>query len=118
MLKEIKIEKFTAFDDLDVVLSEGINVLIGANGTGKTHLLKLLYGSMRQADSRVEKNMDQTLQGLFMRPDQELIAVKYFSARLTNGPEKNARQYAFLQANKENPKFYETRKNIRMRAII
>lgn len=80
MLKEIKIEKFTAFDDLDVVLSEGINVLIGANGTGKTHLLKLLYGSMRQADSRVEKNMDQTLQGLFM-PDSLGRLVKRSAGR-------------------------------------
>lgn len=40
----------------------------------------------------------------FMRPNQELVAVKYFSARPTE-PGKNTRQYAFFQANKENPKF-------------
>lgn len=40
----------------------------------------------------------------FMRPNQELIAVKYFSARPDNA-EKNAHQYAFFQANKENAKF-------------
>lgn len=40
----------------------------------------------------------------FMHPEQELIAVKYFSAR-PDDPEQNARQYAFFQANKENPKF-------------
>ena len=39
-----------------------------------------------------------------MRPNQDLVAVKYFSARPDN-PDKNARQYAFFQANKENPKF-------------
>jgi uncharacterized LabA/DUF88 family protein len=40
----------------------------------------------------------------FMRANQELIAVKYFSARpLDNG--KSYRQNAFFQANKENPKF-------------
>ena len=39
----------------------------------------------------------------FMRPDQELLKVKYFSARPDN-QEKNARQYAFFQANMENPK--------------
>lgn len=33
-----------------------------------------------------------------------MIAVKYFSAR-PDDPEQNARQYAFFQANKENPKF-------------
>lgn len=70
MLTEIKIENFTAFDNLDVKLSKGINVLIGANGTGKTHLMKLLYGAMQQADNAnvAMKTMDQTLQGLFL-PD-------------------------------------------------
>lgn len=41
----------------------------------------------------------------FMRQDQELIAVKYFSARPTND-DQNTRQYAFFQANMENPKFH------------
>ena len=40
----------------------------------------------------------------FMLPTQELIQVKYFSAR-PDDPDKNTRQYAFLQANKLNPKF-------------
>ncbi len=38
-----KFENFTAFATLDVELSEGINVLVGANGTGKTHLMKAVY---------------------------------------------------------------------------
>lgn len=40
----------------------------------------------------------------FLKPNQELIAVKYFSARPTD-VEKRKRQDAFFQANKENPKF-------------
>ena len=40
----------------------------------------------------------------FMKPDQELIKVKSFSARPDN-QEKNARQYAFFQANMENSRF-------------
>ncbi len=40
----------------------------------------------------------------FMRPNQELIAVKYFSAR-PNNLDQSYRQSAFFQANKENPKF-------------
>lgn len=40
----------------------------------------------------------------FMRPNQELIAVKYFSAR-PDDIEQSRRQNAFFQANKENPKF-------------
>lgn len=41
---------------------------------------------------------------MFMRPNQELVAVKYFSARPTDIG-KSKRQDAFFQANKENPKF-------------
>lgn len=40
----------------------------------------------------------------FLRPDQELVAVKYFSARVDD-LDKSLRQNAFFQANKENPKF-------------
>jgi len=41
---------------------------------------------------------------MFMRPNQELVAVKYFSAK-PDDLEKSLRQNAFFQANKENPKF-------------
>ncbi len=41
---------------------------------------------------------------MFMRPNQELVAVKYFSARVSDD-EKGRRQNAFFQANRENPKF-------------
>jgi len=40
----------------------------------------------------------------FMRPNQELIAVKYFSAK-TSDIEKSKRQDSFFQANKQNIKF-------------
>lgn len=41
---------------------------------------------------------------MFMKPNQELICVKYFSAKPDN-LDKALRQNAFFQANKENPKF-------------
>ena len=44
-LTRVKLEQFTAFSDLDLKLSPGINVLVGANGTGKTHLLKVCYAA-------------------------------------------------------------------------
>ena len=40
---KIKLENFTAFKDLEVEFSPGINAFIGANGTGKTHLMKACY---------------------------------------------------------------------------
>ena len=39
-----------------------------------------------------------------MRPNQELVAVKYFSAK-PEDLEQSLRQNAFFQANKENSKF-------------
>ena len=44
-LTRIRLERFTAFEHLDLNLSPGINVFIGANGTGKTHLLKVAYSA-------------------------------------------------------------------------
>ena len=44
-LTRVTLERFTAFNHLDLALSPGVNVLIGANGTGKTHLLKVCYAA-------------------------------------------------------------------------
>ena len=45
MLERIEFQKFTAFEDLTVTLSPGINIFIGENGTGKTHILKAGYAA-------------------------------------------------------------------------
>ncbi|MBQ6306916.1 MAG: NYN domain-containing protein [Bacteroidales bacterium] len=42
----------------------------------------------------------------FMLKNQELMAVKYFSARPINNEDKAHRQSMFFDANKENPKFH------------
>ncbi len=42
-VKKINIQNFTVFKDFGANLAKGINVFIGENGTGKTHLLKLIY---------------------------------------------------------------------------
>ena len=44
-LTKVKLQQFTAFHDLTVEFSPGINAFIGANGTGKTHLLKVCYAA-------------------------------------------------------------------------
>jgi ABC-type ATPase involved in cell division len=84
MLTEIKIDKFTAFERIDVKLSRGINVFIGANGTGKTHIMKLLYGAMQMADNAATKTMDQILHGLFL-PDSLGRLVKRSTGRGKGG---------------------------------
>ncbi|MGV1917676.1 AAA family ATPase [Rhizobium sp. 22-785-1] len=44
MIAGVEIENFTVFGSLQLSLSPRLNVIIGSNGTGKTHLLKAIYG--------------------------------------------------------------------------
>lgn len=44
-ITHIKLDNFTSFAGLDQSFSTGVNVIIGVNGTGKTHLLKVLYAA-------------------------------------------------------------------------
>lgn len=43
MLKRLHLRNFTVFADAEFEFGEGLNVLVGANGTGKTHVLKVGY---------------------------------------------------------------------------
>lgn len=43
MLTRLKINNFTVFPQADLVFSPHLNVFIGENGAGKSHLLKLAY---------------------------------------------------------------------------
>ena len=43
MIADLELENFTAFRKLDISFSSKINVIVGSNGTGKTHLLKVIY---------------------------------------------------------------------------
>ncbi len=53
-LTRIKLDRFTAFENLDLSLSPGLNVFVGANGTGKTHLLKLAYAACDITKTKVD----------------------------------------------------------------
>ena len=44
MITNLTLKNFTVFTGLTLELSPKINVIIGENGTGKTHLLKAAYG--------------------------------------------------------------------------
>lgn len=55
-IKSINIKNFTVFDDFQLNLDSGINIIIGNNGTGKTHLLKVLY-AVCESINIINKNM-------------------------------------------------------------
>lgn len=46
-ITNIKLENYTVFENVSISFCKGINVFIGENATGKTHLLKLLYAACR-----------------------------------------------------------------------
>lgn len=52
-IQKISLKNITVFDTLDMQFSDGINVFIGPNGVGKTHLLKILYSACCAADPKV-----------------------------------------------------------------
>ena len=52
MIEKIRFEKFTAFEDLEIGFSPGINIFVGENGTGKTHILKAAYSACDIAKSK------------------------------------------------------------------
>lgn len=42
-INNVRLTNITVFKNLDLNMSPGINIIIGENGTGKTHLLKMIY---------------------------------------------------------------------------
>ena len=70
MYQSIKLEKFTAFEDLEMIFSPGINIFVGANGTGKTHILKLIYAA--SDITRSQKSLTEKINKVFL-PSKEQI---------------------------------------------
>lgn len=68
MITRIDISNITAFESLSAEFSSGLNILIGENGTGKTHVMKLLYSALAVADQKETKSIEQKLQENFL-PD-------------------------------------------------
>jgi len=58
MLKRLHLKNFTVFADADFEFGPGLNVLVGTNGTGKSHVLKVGY-AVEVVREKV-KNIDLT----------------------------------------------------------
>lgn len=82
MIERLELRNFTAFNGLGIDFSPKINVIIGENGTGKTHLLKAAYGLCAGAplfknkpdtsDDELEAALTAKLLRLFMPLDDKL----------------------------------------------
>jgi recombinational DNA repair ATPase RecF len=56
--QQLQLKNFTAFTDLDIDFSPGINIIIGENGTGKTQLLKAIL-ALSGPEARAEQPGEQ-----------------------------------------------------------
>ena len=81
-LSAIHVQQFTAFEDLQVDFSPGINVFVGGNGVGKTHLLKIGYVAC--AITQTDVAFPKKLLSVFMPSRSDL-------ARLAKGQAEGAR---------------------------
>ncbi len=83
ILKSASIKKFGLFSDEPMEFSPGINIFIGRNGCGKSHLLKLLYALVKECgrspssgsvleSEKLEYRLARKLAGVF-RPDDDRI---------------------------------------------
>lgn len=65
MITRFKASNFTVFTDLDVEFTSGINIFIGQNGTGKTHLMKAVYSAGCLIDKKIDIPFDRKINGVF-----------------------------------------------------
>lgn len=91
MLKSLKIQGFTTFSEVEFTFSPGVNVVVGENGAGKSHLLKLAYAlssvsfaggkaSSSPTKAQLQKDIATKLMGIF-RPDKLGRLVRSHRAR-------------------------------------
>lgn len=82
MITNLTLKNFTVFKNLSIDFSSKINVIIGENGTGKSHLLKAAY-ALCSANTELNDQVDVTenyireaitnkLLGVFLPPEQKL----------------------------------------------
>ncbi len=74
-INKISFQNFTAFKQLDIHCSDGVNIFIGRNGTGKTHILKAAYSACdisKSGDTFARK-----LVNVFMPSDNQMNRLVY-----------------------------------------
>ena len=76
-LRSVEIRAFGPFRELDLTFCSGVNVLLGRNSTGKSWLMKLLYGALRASSANgdglsIPERLKQRLARLY-RPDDARV---------------------------------------------
>jgi predicted ATPase len=67
MIQDLLIKNFTVFRETKIAFAKGINVVIGSNGAGKSHILKLAYTCARWSQEMALREKTQ------IRPDKATL---------------------------------------------
>ena len=98
MITGLKLKDFTAFKVADFTFGSKLNIIVGANGTGKTQLLKILYawsqGAFAPTAPRLGKNATEMkaetyFHGLF-KCDDDLKDLVNYDAQAVKGRKASA----------------------------
>ena len=95
LIERVELKGFTVFADATFELTNGVNVFIGKNSTGKTHAMKALYAVLRAAASTDEPfstSVSHQLREVF-KPDDDALgrlgqrrpSQKTFRIRVSSG---------------------------------
>jgi ABC-type lipoprotein export system ATPase subunit len=91
---KFSVQDFTTFKSLDLSFGKGLNVILGGNGTGKTHLLKVLYSLDKVRSQRPELRKDESNEASmavtwsdFRRQLEKVFAPEKFSDVYRRGSE-------------------------------
>lgn len=77
MIQDLLIKNFTVFREARIAFAKGINVVIGSNGAGKSHILKLAYTGARWSQEMALREKSQ------IRPDKATLQ-KEMARKLMN----------------------------------
>ena len=106
-IKSLDIEEFTVFKKNHIEFSPGLNILIGKNGTGKTHLLKILYSFIKSKNTRQNDDIGNNV---FTN------LVSCFNCSLGDFvPKYNEDSFALLEVHFVNGQYIALRKNLTAR---
>ncbi|MBX9724058.1 MAG: AAA family ATPase [Candidatus Obscuribacterales bacterium] len=78
MISELELINFTVFSKLKVQFSPKLNVIIGENGTGKTHLLKAAYACCASVNENKQADvvLTQKLIRMFLPLEHEIFRLR------------------------------------------
>jgi predicted ATP-dependent endonuclease of OLD family len=90
-IQTLRVQNFTCFEDVSFEFSTGINLFIGENGTGKTHILKLLYAMTSHYNLAIYDKIGNVLK----TQSQQFLRVESLKSNVTIQIENQAYMVTF-----------------------